>query len=100
MKRNLSLAVLAAIALAVAAAPAEAASKKKSKGGSKSKVTVTQTAPATGYWAAGFTQCGTAWAQGSAGWYPIAAIGSVGCGLVYAIPVTIEGFLFPRASKA
>jgi hypothetical protein len=96
MKRNLALAVLAAVALAVATAPADAAKKKKDKG-SKAKVTVTQTAPATGYWSAGFTQCGSAWAQGSGGWYPIAAVGSVGCGIVYAVPVMIEGFLFPRA---
>jgi len=93
MKRNLALAVLAAVAMAVAAAPADAASKKKSKSSSKAKVTVTQTAPATGYWAAGWTQCAT-WSAGA--WYPIAAAGSVGCGVVYAVPVVIEGFLFPR----
>ena len=95
MKRNISLAVLAAVAMAVAAAPADAATKKKKS--SKAKVVVTQTAPATGYWSSGFTQCGSAWAQGSGGWYPIAAVGSVGCGIIYAVPVMIEGFLFPRA---
>jgi hypothetical protein len=98
MKLNLSLAVLATAAFALAALPAEAATKKKSKGASKTKVTVSQTAPATGgYWSASFNSCAS---MGAGAWYPVAAVGAVGCGIVYAIPVMIEGFLFPRAGRA
>ena len=96
MKMNFSLAILAAAAIAFAASPADAASKKKSKG-SKAKVTVSKPAPkayATGYWSSSMQACGSATAGA---WYPIAAIGSVGCGLVYAVPVMVEGFWVRRA---
>ena len=95
MKMNFSLAILAAAALAFAASPADAASKKKSKG-SKAKVTVSKPAPAgyaTGYWSSSMLACGSATAGA---WYPIAAVGSVGCGLVYAVPVMVEGFVVRR----
>jgi hypothetical protein len=93
MKLNLSFAILTAAALAFAAAPADAASKKKSKG-SKARVTVSQQAPVTGYWASGFNNCATASATM---WLPFAAVGTVGCGVVYAVPVMVEGFVAPRA---
>jgi hypothetical protein len=96
MKLNLSFAILTAAALAFAASPADAASKKKSKG-SKAKVTVSQKAPATGYWASGFNNCASASATM---WLPFAAVGTVGCGVVYAVPVMVEGFVAPRSSKA
>ena len=95
MKMNFSLAILAAAATAFAASPADAASKKKSKG-SKAKVTVSKPAPAgyaTGYWSSSMQACGSATAGA---WYPIAAVGSVGCGLVYAVPVMVEGFVVRR----
>jgi hypothetical protein len=95
MKLNLSFAILTAAALALAAAPADAATKKKSKGSSKTKVTVSQRAPVTtGYWSAGFNNCASV---GAGAWYPIAAAGAVGCGLVYAVPVMIEGFVYRPA---
>ena len=94
MKLNLSFAILTAAALALAAAPADAASKKKSKGASKTKVTVSKQAPATGYWAGGFNNCAGASATM---WLPFAAVGTVGCGVVYAIPVMIEGFVYRPA---
>ena len=95
MKKFSIFAFVSAIALAVAAAPAEAATKKKSKGSSKAKVTVSKQAPVTGFWSAGFNQC-AGWAAGA--WYPIAAVNAVGCGIVYAVPVAIEGFVAPRGS--
>ena len=96
MKKVSVFAFVSAVALAIAAAPAEAATKKKSKG-SKTKVTVSKQAPATGgYWASGFNNC-AGWNAGA--WYPIAAAGAVGCGVVYAVPVMIEGFLYPQAGK-
>jgi hypothetical protein len=97
MKLNLSVAVLAAAAIAFAASPADAASKKKKSKGSKAKVTVSQKAPATGYWAGGFNNCASASATM---WLPFAAVGTVGCGVVYAVPVMVEGFVAPRSSKA
>jgi hypothetical protein len=97
MKLNLSFAILTAAALALAAAPAEAAGKKKSKGGSKTKVTVSKQAPVTGYWAGGFNNCASASATM---WLPFAAVGTVGCGVVYAVPVMVEGFVYPRSTKA
>lgn len=97
MKLNLSFAILTAAALALATAPADAASKKKSKGSSKAKVTVSQRAPVTGYWSAGFNNCASASATM---WLPFAAVGTVGCGVVYAVPVMIEGFVAPRSAKA
>jgi hypothetical protein len=96
MKLNLSFAILTAATLAFAASPADAASKKKSKG-SKAKVTVSQKAPATGYWASGFNNCHSASATM---WLPFAVVGSVGCAVVYAVPVAVEGFVAPRSSKA
>jgi ABC-type sugar transport system substrate-binding protein len=93
MKLNLSFAILTAAALALAASPADAASKKKSKGGSRTKVVVSKPAPTNGYWASGMNSCASASATW---WFPIAAVGSVGCGVVYAVPVMIEGFVAPR----
>ncbi len=95
MKKISVFAVVSAIALAIAAAPAEAATKKKSKS-SKAKVTVSKQAPVTGYWSAGFNNCAS-WAAGA--WYPIAAVNAVGCGVVYAVPVMIEGFVAPQAKQ-
>jgi len=95
MKKISVFTVVSAIALALAAAPAEAASKKKSKG-SKAKVTVSKQAPVTGYWSAGFNNCAS-WAAGA--WYPIAAVGAVSCGIVYAVPVAVEGFVAPQAKQ-
>jgi hypothetical protein len=95
MRKFSVFAFVSAIALALAAAPAEAATKKKSKS-SKAKVTVSKQAPVTGYWSAGFNNC-TGWVAGA--WYPIAAVNAVGCGLVYAIPVSIEGFVAPRPKQ-
>ncbi|HEX2512567.1 MAG TPA: hypothetical protein VHK44_08230 [Xanthobacteraceae bacterium] len=95
MKKISVFTVVSAIALALAAAPAEAASKKKSKG-SKAKVTVSKQAPVTGYWSAGFNNCAS-WAAGA--WYPIAAVGAVSCGVVYAVPVMVEGFVAPQAKQ-
>jgi hypothetical protein len=96
MKKFSVFAFVSAIALAIAAAPAEAATKKKSKG-SKAKVTVSKQAPVTtGFWASGFNNCASV---GTGAWYPLAAVGAVGCGIVYAVPVMIEGFMFPQASK-
>lgn len=94
MKINLSLAVLAAVAFAVAASPADAATKKKSSKGKAAKVVVTKPAPF-------FTANATACFNGAAGWwFPFAAIGTVGCGVVYAVPVAVEGFLVPQGGKA
>ena len=90
MKINLSLAVLAAVAFAVAASPADAAAKKKSSKAKAAKVVVTKPAP---YFAANANACFTA---ASTWWFPIAAIGVVGCGVVYAVPVAVEGFLVPQ----
>ena len=95
MKKFSIFAFVSAIALAIAAAPAEAATKKKSKG-SKAKVTVSKQAPVTGVWASGFNQCAS---MNAGAWYPIAAVGAVGCGIVYAVPVMIEGFMFPQEKK-
>jgi hypothetical protein len=89
MKINLSLAVLAAVAFAVATSPADAATKKAAKA-KAAKVVVTKPAP---YFAANANACFTA---ASTWWFPIAAIGAVGCGVVYAIPVAVEGFLVPQ----
>lgn len=99
MKLNLSFAILTAATLAFAASPADAASKKKKSKGSKAKVTVSKPAPApaTGYWASGFNNCHSASATM---WLPLAAVGSVGCAVVYAVPVAVEGFVAPRSSKA
>lgn len=97
MKLNLSFAILTAAALAFAASPADAASKKKKGKSSKAKVTVSQKAPATGYWASGFNNCASASATM---WFPVAAVGTVGCGVVYTVPVMIEGFVAPRSAKA
>jgi hypothetical protein len=98
MKLNLSFAILTAAALALAASPADAAGKKKSKSSSKAKVTVSQRAPVvTGYWASGFNNCASASATM---WVPFAAVGTVGCGVVYAVPVMIEGFVAPRSTRA
>jgi len=96
MKKFSVFAFVSAIALAIAAAPAEAATKKKSKGGSKAKVTVSKQAPVGGYWASGFNNCA---GMNAGAWYPIAAIGAVGCGVVYAVPVMVEGFMFPQPSR-
>jgi hypothetical protein len=93
MKLNLSFAILTAAALAFAASSADAATKKKSKE-SKARVTVSQTAPATGYWASGFNNCASASATM---WLPFAAVGTVGCGVVYAVPVMVEGFVYRPA---
>jgi hypothetical protein len=91
MKINLSLAVIAAVATAVATLPAEAASKKKSsKSGKAAKVTVAKSSP---YYASSFNAC---YGSTAGMWFPIAAIGAVGCGIVYAIPVAIEGFVVPQ----
>jgi hypothetical protein len=95
MKIHLSLALAAAVAMAVAASPADAASKKKSSKSSKAaKVVVTAPAP---YWASSATAC---FNGAATWWFPFAAIGSVGCGIVYAIPVAAEGFLVPQGGKA
>jgi hypothetical protein len=93
MKLNLSFAILTAAALAFAASSADAATKKKTKS-SKAKVTVSQTAPVTGYWASGFNNCASASATM---WLPFAAVGTVGCGVVYAVPVAVEGFVYRPA---
>ena len=97
MKMNLSLAVVAAVAMAVAASPSEAASKKKVVKSSKAaKVTVAKSSPA--YWASSANVC---FSNAATWWFPIAAIGSVGCGIVYAIPVGVEGFVVRQGgSKA
>ena len=97
MKKFSVFAFVSAIALAIAAAPAEAATKKKKSKGSKAKVTVSQQAPVSGYWASGFNNCASV---NAGAWYPIAAVGAVGCGVFYAVPVMIEGFLYPQAKKA
>jgi len=96
MKLNLSFAILTAAAIALAAAPADAAGKKKSKASKgKAKVTVSQRAPVTtGFWASGFNNCASASATW---WFPIAAVGTVGCGVVYAVPVMVEGFVYRPA---
>jgi hypothetical protein len=96
MKLNLSFAILAAAALALAASPADAAGKKKSKG-SKAKVTVSKQAPVTGYWASGYNNCASASATM---WLPFAAVGTLGCSVVYVVPVMVEGFVTPRAARA
>lgn len=96
MKKIGLFTVISAIALALAASPADAQAKKKAAKSSKAKVTVSKQAPVTGYWASGFNNCASV---GAGAWYPIAAVGAVGCGVVYAVPVMIEGFLFPQASK-
>lgn len=92
MKIKLSLALAAAVALAVAASPANAASKKKSSKGAK--VTVTKSEP---YFTANWSACHAATATW---WFPLAVIGTVGCGVVYAVPVAAEGFLVPQGGKA
>ena len=91
MKLKLTVAVLATAAFALATAPAHAQSKK----GGKSKVTVEKSSG--GYWASNHNACAR-W--GSQAWYPIAAIGAIGCSIVYAVPVMVEGFVAPRSSKA
>ena len=97
MKLNLSIAVLAAAAIAFAASPADAQSKKKKGGKSKgAKVEVSKAAPG-GYWASGHNACATTY---SGLWYPVAAVGAIGCSVVYAVPVMIEGFVAPRGGKA
>ena len=96
MKKFSVFAFVSAIALAIAAAPAEAATKKKSKGGSKAKVTVSKQAPVSGYWSSSFNNCA---GVNAGAWYPIAAVSAVGCGVVYAVPVMFEGFMYPQASK-
>jgi len=93
MKINLSLAVLAAVAFTVAASPADAAKKKVAKA-KAAKVVVTKPAP---YFAANATAC---FNGASTWWFPLAAIGVVGCGVVYAVPVAVEGFLVPQGGKA
>jgi hypothetical protein len=91
MKIHLPLALAAAVAMAVAASPADAASKKKkSSKSSAEKVVVTKPAP---FWSASATAC---FNGAATWWFPIAAIGSVGCGIVYAVPVAAEGFLAPQ----
>ncbi len=95
MKLNLSVAVLATVAMALAASPADAQSKKKSGKSKAAKVTVSK--PAPGYWSGGFNNCAT---STSRMWFPLAALGAVGCGVVYAVPVAIEGYMAPRSSKA
>lgn len=95
MKINLSLAVIAAVAMAVAASPSEAASKKKSAKAKAAKVTVAKSSP---YYASSFSAC---YGSTAGMWFPIAAIGAVGCGVVYAVPVAIEGFVVRQSgSKA
>jgi hypothetical protein len=89
MKINLSLAVIAAVAMAVAASPADAASKKKA-----AKVTVAKSGP---YWASNANVCFT---NAASWWFPIAVVGTVGCGVFYAIPVAVEGFVVPQGGKA
>ena len=93
MKLKLSVAVLATAAFALAAAPAEAQSKKK--GGKAAKVTVTKSAGP--YWASQHNACASV---GAGMWYPIAAVGAIGCSVFYAVPVMAEGFLWPQSSKA
>lgn len=95
MKLNLSFAILTAAALALATAPADAAGKKKGKkGSSKAKVTVSQKAPVTGYWAAGYNNCAAA---SNTMWVPFAAVGTLGCGVVYAVPIMVEGVVYRPA---
>ena len=95
MKIHLSLALAAAVAMAVAASPADAASKKKkSSKSSAAKVVVTKPAP---FWASNATAC---FNGAATWWFPFGAIGTVGCGVVYAIPVAAEGFLVPQGGKA
>jgi hypothetical protein len=94
MKINLTLALAAAVAMAVAASPADAQSKKKSSKSKAAKVVVTAPAP---FWASNATAC---FNGAATWWFPFAAIGSVGCGIVYAIPVAAEGFLVPQGGKA
>jgi hypothetical protein len=96
MKKIGLFTVISAIALALAASPADAQAKKKAAKSSKAKVTVSKQAPATGFWASGFNNCAS---MNAGAWYPIAAVGAVGCGIVYAVPVMIEGFMFPQAKK-
>ena len=88
---NLSFALLAAVAVAIAAAPADAATKKKAKT-SKAKATTSQPV-----FVSQFNSCTGAASQM---WLPLAAAGSIGCGVVYAVPITVEGFMNPRPSRA
>lgn len=74
--------------MAVAASPADAASKKKSSKGAK--VVVAKSGP---YWASSANVCFT---NAASWWFPIAVVGTVGCGVFYAIPVGIEGFVVPQ----
>jgi len=90
MKINLSLAAVAAVALAIAASPADAASKKGGKSSKAAKVTVSKPQP---YFTANWNACGAA---AGTWWFPFAVVGSVGCAVVYAIPVAAEGFLVPQ----
>lgn len=96
MKINLSLAVIAAVAMAVAASPADAAAKKKAGKAKAAKVVV---AKPSAYWASSANVCFT---NAASWWFPFAVVGTVGCGVFYAIPVGIEGFVVPQggASKA
>jgi len=93
MKINLSLALAAAVAMAVAASPSEAATKKKAKA-TKAKVTVTKSQP---YFVSNWNACAS---TAATWWFPFAVIGTVGCGVVYAIPVGVEGFVVPQGGNA
>jgi hypothetical protein len=87
MKKLSIFTIASAIALAIAAAPADAATKKK-KGKAKAERTVaTQPVFISGYYG-----CVNSFGV-------FAAVGAVGCGAVYAVPVAAEGFVAPRASK-
>ena len=94
MKLKFSVAVLAAVAMAIAASPADAKGKKK--GSKAAKVTVTRSDAPTSFWAGQHYACTSV---GSGFWYPIAAVGAVGCSAFYAVPVMVEGFVWP-AGKA
>lgn len=91
MKIKLSFALAAAIAMALAASPADAAGKKKSGKSKGAKVTVEKSSGP--YYTASSQVC---FANAATWWFPIAAIASVGCGIVYAVPVAAEGFLVPQ----
>ena len=86
-KVNLSVALLAAVSLAIAASPSEAAAKKKAKSSKP------QAAQSQAIFASHFNSCAS---TTSRMWIPVAAVGAISCGVVYAVPVTIEGFLMPR----
>ncbi|HZS63177.1 MAG TPA: hypothetical protein VFA53_01570 [Xanthobacteraceae bacterium] len=89
-KASLCVALCAALSLVAAGADAQGSKSSKSSKSSKAKVTVSKRAPAAPPMVANFNAC----VASGVGIFTV--VTSVGCAVVWAIPIGVEALFVPR----